>query len=60
MLEPYDEKLSRTVLRGERDCKASDLPDSLKRKYVTSKKDLETFNSKDGNGALGKTPNASL
>ncbi|MEA3416467.1 MAG: hypothetical protein U9R02_09990, partial [Thermodesulfobacteriota bacterium] len=27
MLEPYDEKLSRTVLRGERGCKASDLPD---------------------------------
>jgi hypothetical protein len=27
MLEPYDGKLSRTVLRGERGRKASDLPD---------------------------------
>ena len=30
----------------------------LKRKYATSKNYLETFNSKDGNGALGKIPNA--
>ena len=28
-LEPYDGKLSRTVLRGERGCKASDLPDDF-------------------------------
>ena len=30
MLEPYDGKLSRTVLRGERGSNASDLPDKLK------------------------------
>ena len=29
MLEPYDEKLSRTVLRGERGCKTPDLPGML-------------------------------
>ena len=29
MLEPYDGKLSSTVLRGERGSNASDLPDPL-------------------------------
>jgi len=32
----------------------------LRRKYVTSQNTLEAFNSKDGNGALGKISNASL
>ena len=27
LLEPYDGKLSRTVLKGERGCEAPDLPD---------------------------------
>ncbi len=30
MLEPYEGKLTRTVLRGERSRKASDLPDLVK------------------------------
>ena len=30
MLEPYDGKLSSTVLRGERGSNASDLPDIIK------------------------------
>lgn len=29
MLEPYDGKLSSTVLRGERGSNASDLPDEI-------------------------------
>jgi len=32
LLEPYEGKLSRTVLRGERGSNALDLPDNVKRK----------------------------
>lgn len=37
MLEPYDGKLSSTVLRGERGSNASDLPDKKRKKWKTKK-----------------------
>ena len=45
LLEPYEGKLSRTVLRGERGSNVPDLPDFIKEKYTPElhKDDMSFF-----------------